>query len=83
MREIEYIYIYTFQWYDNFVNLKKLWGLTNFKTSTCIFTCFKSCTLVPDNGSYGPKHVEFIDDIIKRFLCLKVIYMPIITGNVV
>jgi hypothetical protein len=47
-----------------------------------IHLCFKSCTLVPDNGPYEPKHVEFIDDIIKRLLCLKVIYISIIIGNV-
>jgi hypothetical protein len=32
--------------------------------------CFKSCTLVPDNDPWGPKHVEFIDDVIKRLLYL-------------
>jgi hypothetical protein len=38
---------------------------------------FKSCALVPDNGPLGPEHVEFIDNIIKRLLCLKVIYIYI------
>jgi hypothetical protein len=30
--------------------------------------------LVPNDGPYGPKHVAFIDYIIKLFLCLPVIY---------
>jgi len=30
---------------------------------------------VPDGGPYGPKHVAFIDDIIKMLLLLTVIYV--------
>jgi hypothetical protein len=30
-----------------------------------VYLCFESCILVPDEGTYGPKHVAFIDDIIK------------------
>jgi len=40
--------------------------------------CFKLCIVVPDDVPYGPKHVAFIDDSTKYFLCLKVIYMAII-----
>jgi hypothetical protein len=39
--------------------------------------CFKSCIVVPDDVPYRPKHVAFIDDIIKNLLCLKVIYIYI------
>ena len=30
---------------------------------------------MPDGGPYGPKHVAFINDIIKMLLCLTVIYV--------
>jgi hypothetical protein len=36
---------------------------------------FKSRILVPDFGPSVPKHVAFIDDIIKRLLCFAVIYI--------
>jgi hypothetical protein len=39
---------------------------------------FKSSSAVPGDVPYGPKHVAFIDDIIKNLLCLMVIYMAII-----
>jgi len=41
-----------------------------------IYLCFKSCILVSDDGPYGPKHVEFTDDIIKSLLCMMVTYIP-------
>jgi hypothetical protein len=40
--------------------------------------CFNSWIVVPDDVPYGPKHVAFIDDIIKILLCFTVIYMAII-----
>jgi hypothetical protein len=40
------------------------------------YLCIKSCILVPDDGSQRPKHVVFIDDIIKSSLWLTVIYTP-------
>jgi len=38
------------------------------------YLCFKYCTLVPDDGTQGSKHVAFIEDIIKRLLLLTLIY---------
>jgi hypothetical protein len=38
-----------------------------------VYLCFKSRILVPADGTYGPKHVIFIDDIIKSVLCLTVL----------
>jgi hypothetical protein len=36
---------------------------------------------VPDDGTYGPKHVVFIVYIIKSVLCLTVMYMPVLKHN--
>ena len=41
-----------------------------------IYLCFKSHILIRNDGPERPKHVAFIDDIIKVLLCLTVIYMP-------
>ena len=32
---------------------------------------------MPDDGLWGPKHVEIIDDVIESVLCLTVIYIYI------
>jgi hypothetical protein len=39
---------------------------------------FKSCILVPHDCPKGLKHVAFVGDIIKRFLCLTVMCVPIL-----
>jgi len=36
---------------------------------------------VPDDSFEGPKHVAFIDDIIKNVLCFTVIYTPILPNK--
>jgi len=41
------------------------------------YLCFKSCTLVPDDGPQGLKHVAFTNDTIKSLLLLIVLYTPI------
>ena len=38
----------------------------------------KSYIIVHDDGPEEPKHVAFIDYIVKSLLCLTVIYMPIL-----
>jgi hypothetical protein len=43
-----------------------------------IYLRFASCNLMAEDGPEGPKHVQFIDDIIKSLLCLTVMYMPIL-----
>lgn len=35
-----------------------------------IYLRFKSCILVADGGTWGPKYVAFIYDIIKKFFCV-------------
>jgi hypothetical protein len=40
-----------------------------------IYLFFKSHILLPDEGPRGPKYIAVIDNIIKRLLCLTVIYV--------
>jgi hypothetical protein len=43
-----------------------------------IYLCSKSCILVPDDGSEGPKEVAFSADVVKRLLYLTVTCMPVL-----